>query len=124
MGSTATTSSFSRLYMVPGLYHCPCFQPHDGDPATAVQFLPQLTDWVEHNRAPGTVTLPVTFKTTGEPLPALTVSPFDPSSPDPAPAGLNSNYRYVGLRTVYRPSNQLWCEQRGRTMVCGPEERP
>jgi hypothetical protein len=124
MGGTAATESFSRLYMVPGLYHCPCFQPHDGDPATAVQFLPELTAWVEEGRAPGTVTLPVTFKTTGEPLPALTVSPFNPSAPDPAPTGLNSRYHYVGLPTVYRPSNQLWCQQRGRTMVCRSGERP
>lgn len=52
MGGFASAQSFSRLYMIPGLYHCPCGQPVDGDPATTVQFMPQLTDWVENGRAP------------------------------------------------------------------------
>ena len=33
MGGYATIQDFSRLYMVPGLYHCPCSQTVDGDPA-------------------------------------------------------------------------------------------
>ena len=57
--------SFSRLYMIPGLYHCPCGQPVDGDPATTVQLMPQLVAWVEHGQAPGSITLPVTAQTTG-----------------------------------------------------------
>jgi hypothetical protein len=31
-GGLPAAQSFSRLYMVPGLYHCPCGQPVDGDP--------------------------------------------------------------------------------------------
>jgi hypothetical protein len=44
----AAAQTFSRLYMIPGLYHCPCGQPVDGDPATIVQLMPQLVEWVEH----------------------------------------------------------------------------
>jgi hypothetical protein len=38
-GGLATTQQFSRLYMIPGLYHCPCGQPVDGDPATTVDMM-------------------------------------------------------------------------------------
>ena len=31
-GGLPAAQSFSRLCMVPGLYHCPCGQPVDGDP--------------------------------------------------------------------------------------------
>ena len=52
-GGLPAAQAFSRLYMVPGLYHCPCGQPVDGDPATTVQFMPQLVAWVERGEAPG-----------------------------------------------------------------------
>ena len=50
LGGYPATQSFSLLYMIPGLYHCPCGQPVDGDPATIVELVTPLVNWVEHGR--------------------------------------------------------------------------
>ena len=118
MGGYPATQSFSRLYMIPGLYHCPCGQPVDGDPATSVQFLPQLTDWVERGQAPGTVTLPVTAQTTGTQLTSLDVAPLDPLQPAPQNTGLNSDYDYIGATSDYQPGNALWCTWQELQLTC------
>jgi Tannase and feruloyl esterase len=123
MGGYAAAQSFSRLYMIPGLYHCPCGQPVDGDPATVVQFMPQLTAWVEHGKAPAAVELPVTAQTTGLPVKTLTVTPFNPLPPAPTNNGLNSNYDYIGKISAYQPGNELWCTQQGQRLVCS-HQRP
>jgi pimeloyl-ACP methyl ester carboxylesterase len=114
----AETQTFSRLYMIPGLYHCPCGQPVDGDPATVVDMMTPLTDWVERGIAPETLQLPVTSQTTGQPVENIPVAPFDPLAAAPVTQGLNSNYDYVGKESVYMPRNQLWCEQVGPTLRC------
>jgi feruloyl esterase len=119
-GGLPAVQSFSRLYMIPGLYHCPCGQPVDGDPATTVQFMPQLVAWVERGEAPGAVTLPVTAQTTGAHLTSLRVEPFDPVKPAPNNDGLNSNYHYIGETSDYRPGNALWCSERSQTLTCAP----
>ena len=82
-GGLPAAQSFSRLYMVPGLYHCPCGQRVDGDPATTVQFMPQLVAWVERGEAPASITLPVTSQTTGTHVASLSIDPFDPMQPAP-----------------------------------------
>jgi hypothetical protein len=120
MGGYQAIQSFSRLYMVPGLYHCPCGQPVDGDPATTVQFMPQLAAWVEHGQAPGDIVLPVTAQTTGEHLNELTVAPFDPTRPAPHNNGLNSNYDYIGASSDYQKRNELWCSWDGPSLSCSP----
>jgi hypothetical protein len=117
-GGLPAVHSFSRLYMIPGLYHCPCGQPVDGDPATTVQFMPALVAWVERGEAPGSIILPVTAQTTGTHLTSLQIDPIDPTQPAPNNNGLNSNYRYIGETSDYRPGNQLWCSQRSQTPVC------
>jgi tannase/feruloyl esterase len=111
-GGLAAAQSFSRLYMIPGLYHCPCGQPVDGDPATTVQFMPQLVAWVERGEAPSSITLPVTAQTTGAHLTSLSIDPFDATKPAPDNNGLNSNYHSVGETSDYRPGNQLWRPER------------
>ena len=111
-------AKFSRLYMIPGLYHCPCGQPVDGDPATVVDMMTPLVRWVRDGVAPATLTLPVTAQTTGRPLTSLPVAPFDPTRPAPANHGLNSNYHYVGYAGTYRPDAALWCHQDGPTLKC------
>jgi hypothetical protein len=116
MGGYEPIQSFSRLYMIPGLYHCPCGQPVDGDPATTVQLMPQLSNWVEH----GDIVLPVTAQSTGEHLTELTVSPFDPLKPAPQNNGLNSNYDYIGATSDYQKRNQLWCTWDGPRLTCSP----
>ena len=89
-GGLPAAQSFSRLYFIPGLYHCPCGQKVDGDPATTVEFMPDLVAWVEHGQAPGSITLPVTAQTTGAPLTSLSIEPFDPLKPAPENNGLTA----------------------------------
>ncbi len=120
-GGFAASQAFSRLYMIPGLYHCPCGQPTTGDPASAPQFMDELTAWVEQDRTPGAKEIAVTSATTATPPASITVQPFDPTLPEPQNAGLNSGYDYIGEETAYQSDDQLWCDQRGRELVCGPE---
>ena len=122
MGGYQAIQSFSRLYMVPGLYHCPCGQPVDGDPATSVQFMPQLAAWVEHGQAPAEILLPVTAQSTGDHLTELRITPFDPLQPAPHNNGLNSNYDYIGASGDYQKRNELWCAWDGPRLACAPRE--
>jgi hypothetical protein len=117
-GGYAAAQRFSRLYMIPGLYHCPCGQPANGDPATVVDMMTPLVRWVRDGVSPGTLDLPVTAQSTGNPLTNLAVAPFDPTRPAPRNDGLNSNYRYVGYESTYRPDAALWCRQDGPTLRC------
>jgi len=120
MGGYQAIQSFSRLYMIPGLYHCPspCGHVPTGDPAIKVDLIDELVRWVEQGQGPRDVTFPVSEQTTGSPLQSLTVSPFDPLAAPPRNRGLNSNYRYLFRRDVYRPGRELWCRQRGPKLVC------
>lgn len=125
LGGYRAIQSFSRLYMIPGLYHCPspCGHVPTGDPAIKVDLLDELVRWVEQGRAPQDVTFPVSEQTTGIPLTSLTVSPFNPLAAAPRNRGLNSGYRYLFRRDVYRPGRELWCHQRGRKLVCSHRRR-
>jgi hypothetical protein len=60
----------------------------------------------------------VSGQSTGTPLHSLTVQPFNPLERAPRNHGLNSSYRYIGLRSEYRPGRELWCHQRGKRLVC------
>jgi pimeloyl-ACP methyl ester carboxylesterase len=113
MGGFASAQSFSRLYMVPGGYHC----LGGGDPAVTADFLTPLINWVEKGQAPGALTFPVIAQTTGPKITSLTVPPFDAAAPAPRNNGLNSNYRYIGIKSAFSPE-QTWCTQRGFTTVC------
>ena len=97
MGGYQAAQQFSRLYMIPGLYHCPCGPYGTGDPAATIDLMAALVDWVEHGTAPTAVTFPVSAQSTGTPITSLTVQPFDPLSPPPHNDGLNSNYHYIGI---------------------------
>jgi hypothetical protein len=101
-------------------YHCPCGQPVDGDPATSVEFMPKLADWVEHGKAPGVLVVPVTAQTTGQHVTALHLAPFDPLQPAPHSNGLSSNYRYIGASSQYKPDNELRCGWHDRRLTCAP----
>jgi feruloyl esterase len=113
MGGFAATQRFSRLYMIPGLYHCPCGPYPTGDPPATVDLMDELVGWVENRSAPGEVTLPVTSSSS-----TLSVKPFNPLEPAPRNDGLNSNYRYIGARSAYRPGQELWCETQEQRLVC------
>jgi Tannase and feruloyl esterase len=113
MGGFASSQGFSRLYMVPGGYHC----LGGGDPAVTANFLTPLINWVEKGQAPGALTFPVTAQTTGAKITSLTVPPLDAATPAPRNNGLNSNYHYIGINSAFTPE-QTWCTQRGFTTVC------
>jgi hypothetical protein len=117
-GGFRRSQAFSRLYMIPGSYHCPCGIPNNGDPETVLDIVTPLVRWVRDGVAPATLTLPITHKSSGAPLDSLTVAPFNPLAPAPRNHGLNSNYRYIARRSQYRPGHELWCEQKGRRLEC------
>ena len=106
--------------MIPGLYHCPCGQTVDGDPATSVQFMPQLVNWVEHGDAPGDIVVPITAQTYGDHLSQLHLGSFNPLRPAPQNNGLNSNYDYIGSSSDYQKSNEMWCSWDGPNLICQP----
>jgi hypothetical protein len=114
MGGFANTQQFSRLYMVPGGYHC----LGGGDPGVSADFLTPLINWVEQGDPPGAIALPVVNQTMGTKMTSLTVHPFDALTPAPHNHGLNSDYHYTALNTAYRPGSQLVCRQEGMTLVC------
>jgi hypothetical protein len=43
---------------------------------------------------------------------------FSPIQPDNN--GLNSNDRYIGKASDYRPGNELWRLARGQNLTCSP----
>ena len=93
-----------------------------GDPETVLDMVTPLVRWVADGVAPGTLTLAITQKSSGEPLNALHVSPFNPLAAAPQNNGLNSNYRYVGLGQ-YEPGHELWCSQQGLRLECSRTPR-
>jgi len=121
-GGYRGAQAFSRLYMIPGSYHCPCGIPNNGDPETVLDMVTPLVRWVADGVAPGTLTLAITQKSSGKPLNVLQVSPFNPLAAVPQNNGLNSNYRYVGLGQ-YEPGHELWCAQQGLRLECSRTPR-
>ncbi len=91
-GGFDQSQDFSRLYMIPGQYHCLA----GGDPAVAgSDLLSPLMSWVETGASPGVVSMPLAKPTTN--LRVLTVSPLDPVAPPIGDSlGLNSHYNWVG----------------------------
>ena len=121
MGGFEATQSFSRLYMVPGGYHC----FGGGDPFTRGDFLTPLINWVENGQAPDALTVPVApAPTNTTTLTSVTVQPFNPLVKPAANGGLNSSYDYIGANTTYTPDNQAWCEQQGTQLVCATRRTP
>jgi hypothetical protein len=93
MGGFAASQTFSRLYMVPGAYHC-MFAP-DGD-VNIADFLTPLIAWVQQGVAPGKVPAP-TINAQNAIVSEETVRPFDAlATISAAPGSLNGHYDYVG----------------------------
>jgi feruloyl esterase len=112
-GGFAASQSFSRLYMVPGQYHCLT----DGSPAISggggVLF-PALANWVMNGTAPGTASFPLVQPT--RTLSAIAVRPLDPLNPPAGGSrGLNTEFHWVGQ---FLPGQELWCSTDGMDLVC------
>jgi feruloyl esterase len=111
-GGFAASQKFSRLYMIPGGYHC----LGGGSPQVTIDLLGPLLRWVEDGAAPGTEMAPLTSPTAT--LTSITVSPLDPSAPvtvaGSGPA-YNASYHWVGQLLH---GNELWCDVNGMEFSC------
>lgn len=117
-GGFTASQAFTRLYMVPGQYHC----LNGGSPAVDAQrsdLLDSLMTWVERGTAPGTISFPLAQPTAT--LSAITVQPLNPLSPPPGGArGLNTLYHWIGQ---FQPGNELWCVTQGMNLTCSRHPR-
>jgi tannase/feruloyl esterase len=113
-GGYAASQQFSRLYMVPGGYHC----LGGGAPSVSVDLLDPLFNWVERGTAPGAQVATLTQPTAT--LKSITVNPFNPYTPVEG-NGLNSHYHWVGH--LLQPGSELWCTANSTdtAMACSTE---
>lgn len=111
-GGFAASQQFSRLYMIPGGYHC----LGGGSPQVTADLLDPLFSWVEGGTAPGAQAFPLTSPTPT--LTSITVSPLDPNAPvkvqGSGPA-LNASYSWAGHLLH---GNELWCDVNGMAVSC------
>jgi feruloyl esterase len=102
-GGFTASQQFSRLYLVPGAYHC-LFGPDVTAPTRydVADFLDPLIDWVQHGTAPGTLDAPDISLDGSGPEVDHSVHPVDALKPAPAaPGSLNAGYHYVGAVSDY-----------------------
>jgi feruloyl esterase len=114
-GGFAASQAFTRLYMIPGGYHC----LDGGSPSVTADLLTPLIGWVEAGHSPGAETFPLTTPTPE--LSAITVSPLNPDTPPAGNGkGLNSNVSsYIGTY----PETLMWCEVNGMNTSCKKARR-
>lgn len=120
-GGFTASQAFSRLYMVPGQYHClNGGSPAVNDQQATTDLLNSLVKWVEHGNAPGTFSFPLAQPTAK--LSAITVRPLNPlSAPSGGARGLNTEYHWV---SQFQPGDALWCATRGMDLTCGHQPPP
>jgi feruloyl esterase len=111
-GGFAASQAFSRLYMIPGGYHC----LGGGAPQVTADLLDPLISWVENGAAPGAQSFPLSKPTPA--LTSITVSPMNPAAPvtvsGTGPA-YNASYNWVGHLLH---GNELWCDVNGMEVSC------
>jgi Tannase and feruloyl esterase len=109
-GGFAASQRFSRLYMVPGGYHC----LGGGAPQVTADLLDPLISWVENGAAPGPQTFPLTSPTAT--LTSITSSPLNPlTAVHAGGTALNLSYQWVGQLLH---GNELWCDVNGMEVAC------
>jgi hypothetical protein len=93
------SDAFTRLYMIPGGYHC-LVGPNISDPTELSwpEFVQPLFSWVERGVAPGVIDAQtVLLSNASEVISDVKVAPFDALAPvHAAPHSLNANYHYIG----------------------------
>lgn len=90
-GGFRASQAFTRLYMIPGAYHC-LFAP-DNSSINLADFLTLLIAWVQRSTPPGTIEA----DTVGQMTLHQKVRPYDALVPvTPAPGSLNGHYHYLG----------------------------
>ena len=116
-GGFRASQSFSRLYMIPGQYHCLT----GGSPQVTdnPDLLGPLMRWAEQGIPPGTITFPLVHPTAT--MRAIAVHPLNPLNPLPGGArGLNTRYHWIG---AFRPGDELWCRTHGMNLACSHHRR-
>jgi feruloyl esterase len=94
-GGYQASQSFSRLYMVPGGYHC-LFGP-GGTTANLADFLGALIGWVQDGTPPRTLAADTVQLAQQKIIRYQTIRPYDALAPvTPAPGSLNGHYDYIG----------------------------
>jgi pimeloyl-ACP methyl ester carboxylesterase len=94
-GGFHASQAFSRLYLIPGAYHC-LYAP-DGSSINLADFLTPLIAWVQHGTPPGTISANTLSLTTDTITLTQNVRPYDALAPvTPAPGSLNAHYHYIG----------------------------
>jgi feruloyl esterase len=94
-GGYQAGQSFSRLYLVPGGYHC-LIGP-DLRTANIADFLSPLIAWVQQGTAPGAISAPTWSTPQNKIIANETVLPYNALAPMiPAAGSLNANYHYIG----------------------------
>ena len=94
-GGFHASQAFSRLYMIPGAYHC--LLAPDGSSINLADFLTPLISWVQDGIAPQTIPAN-TYSFTQKTITLYqNVRSYDALAPvTPAPGSLNGHYRYLG----------------------------
>ncbi len=94
-GGYGASQAFSRLYMIPGAYHC-LYAP-DGSSINIADFLTPLISWVQDGTPPGIISADTFSLTTDAITLSQNVLPYDALAPiTPAPGSLNGRYHYLG----------------------------
>jgi feruloyl esterase len=94
-GGYHASQSFSRLYMIPGGYHC--LFGTDGTTVSLADFVTVLMTWVQHGTAPGAVPADTWSITQKKIIRYQTVRPYNALAPViPAKGSLNGHYDYIG----------------------------
>jgi hypothetical protein len=98
MGGFRPSPAFSRLYLIPGAYHCLYDTPDHR--VNFVNFLTPLISWVQHGIAPTAIPADI-----GTPQGTITlqqkVRPYNALTPVvPAKGSLNGHYHYIGTYQV------------------------
>jgi feruloyl esterase len=120
-GGFTASQAFTRLYMVPGQYHClNGGSPAVNDQQATTDLLDSLVKWVEQGTAPETFSFPLAQPSAT--LSAITVRPLNPLSPPPGGArGLNTQYHWV---SQFQSGYELWCGTQGMDLICSHRRLP
>jgi feruloyl esterase len=83
-GGFRASQAFSRLYLVPGAYHC--LFGYDFSTVNIADFLQAMFDWVQHGTAPGTITAPTVRVTDFSQISTENINPINALAPAARPA--------------------------------------
>lgn len=127
-GGKAGVDAFTKLYMLPGPYHCGEFSTGDPTPGT-FDLLTPLIDWVESGRAPGRVV--VSRVQNGDVVRTRPVFPYPRTARYDGSGSIDDERNFVAVTPeklpdlytdwvggAFKPGRQKWCTWNGTKFVC------